>query len=465
MNDNRKKVVEYKKPFNVNIGIIIFGITFLYIVINIFVFLAKEKTTFYEVVKGQSAQATNYSYQGIAIFDEKITYAETSGYINYYVREGTRISSNSTLYSIDETGAVSDFLAEYSSDDIKLSKQDLNTIKNQLYTFSNNFDEMNFDVVYDFKSSIEGTVIELLNSTMLSKIYESIGQDADSNAFKIEKASSPGIVYYSIDNYENFDISNISESDFDKTLYTKASFSSGDLIESGSPICKTINDEEWSIIIPLTKAEKKQYKDTTTVKIKFLKDGITTTADFSIVKGSDGKYGKITLNKYLIRYASERYIDIQIIDDNISGLKIPKSAVTTNDFYIVPIEYATYGADDTSLGFYKQVYKNGELSTEFIMPTIFYSDDEYYYIDMDDFSSEDIFIKPDSTENYQLGATASLLGVYNINSGYTEFVQVNILTETNEYYIVESQTQYGLVIYDHIIMDASTVKNHQVIFQ
>ncbi|MGN0382646.1 MAG: HlyD family efflux transporter periplasmic adaptor subunit [Eubacterium sp.] len=465
MADKRRRVVDYKKPININIGIIIFGITFLYILINVFVFLSKDKISYYEVVNGQSAQVSNYSYTGLAIRSEKVSYTQNAGNINYYVREGSRVSASSTLYSIDETGVITQLLAEQSSDEVSLSDDDLSTIKEQLYNFTNNFDSMNYGTVYDFKSTIEGTVIELVNSSLLKSIYKSAGESEDSNAFQINKAGSFGIVVYSIDNYEDFKISKVSAADFDKNNYTKASFSSGDLIEEGSPIYKTINDEEWNIIIPLTEEDIDKYSDTDNVKIKFVKDGITASANFEIFKGSDGKYAKLTLNKYLIRYVTERYIDIQILDDNITGLKIPKSSVTSNDFYIIPADYAAYGGDDDNLGFYHQVYKDGKISTEFVTPTIFYSDDDYYYIDMDAYDNDDVFIKPDSDETYQLNATQSLLGVYNINSGYTEFVQINILAETNEYYIVESQTTYGLIIYDHIIMDASTVKNHQVIFQ
>ena len=54
--------------------------------------------------------------------------------------------------------------------------------------------------------------------------------------------------------------------------------------------------------------------------------------------------------------------------------------------------------------------------------SFFYNnDDEFCYVD---FSSNsplqpgDYVVKPESTERFQLGATATLDGVYNINKGY-----------------------------------------------
>ena len=81
--------------------------------------------------------------------------------------------------------------------------------------------------------------------------------------------------------------------------------SSGDKIEKGSPIYTTINDEEWNIVLKFNKSDIKKYKNTSKISVKFLKDNLTTTANFKIVKGKDKKkYGVITLSKYAIRYAT-----------------------------------------------------------------------------------------------------------------------------------------------------------------
>ena len=45
----------------------------------------------------------------------------------------------------------------------------------------------------------------------------------------------------------------------------------------------------------------------------------------------------------MIRYATERYLDIELILEDESGLKIPKTAVTEKEFYIVPQDYITSG--------------------------------------------------------------------------------------------------------------------------
>ena len=52
----------------------------------------------------------------------------------------------------------------------------------------------------------------------------------------------------------------------------------------------------------------------------------------------------------MIRYAQERYLDLELILEDESGLKIPKSSVTSKEFYIVPEDYLTQGGNSKSSG-------------------------------------------------------------------------------------------------------------------
>ena len=69
----------------------------------------------------------------------------------------------------------------------------------------------------------------------------------------------------------------------------------------------------------------------------------------------------------------------------------------------------------------------------------------------------DYLIKPDSQERYQVGAMESVQGVFNINRGYTIFRKIEILNSNDEFYTVAKGTDYGLSVYDHIVLDASSV--------
>ena len=462
MAKKQKRVIRYKSYTRINPGIIIFGIIFIYIAISLFKYITTDRINYYEVVEGTSSDETYKSYKGIALRKESVVNADSSGYVDYYVREGARISLNTTLYSMDADGTINKLLSEMSEKDTTLTDDDITKLKDKIYTFTNNYDDMDFNEVYNFKKNVQGTVADLINMNALDSL---IKNNSDSQ-FSINKARNTGIVLYRFDGYENKKAKELTMDDFRAKNYSSQLVNSGDYVEANEPIYKSITDDEWSIVVPFTKNEVKKYKDTVGVKIKFNKDNITTTANIKIVKGADGNnYGVITLAKYVVRYATDRFVNIQIIDNITTGLKIPKISIASKNLYIIPKDYATKSNDDTDIGFRKQVVKDGKIDSDVTYPTISYSDDDNYYVSTDEFEKGDVLIKDDSVETYTIGAEQTRQGVYNINNGYTVFVQVTILGETDEYYIVESGEKYGLSVYDHIVLDSSKVKENQIIFQ
>lgn len=455
-----KEIKKIKSSLNLNAGIIIFGMIFIYIFINIVIFFTTERTNYYEVVSGSNAEEINKTYTGIAIRDEKIHYSKNSGYIDYYIRENSRISKNTTLYSIDSTGELDNLLDEISKDNNNLTDENISTISESIYDFTNNFDEMNFADVYEFKNSLKGTVVDLINMNSLKKLAQKSG-----NEFSINKAESSGVVLYRVDNYENIKPKKLTKELFDKNNYNLVHFSSGDRIDVNSPIYKTINDEEWSIAIPLNDEEVKRFKNQSGVEIKFLKDNVTTTANFEIVKGTDkNKYGIITMARYMVRYAEDRFINFQIINQVTTGFKIPKSSIVVKELYSIPKSYGVEGEhDNENIGFRIKKIDNGITTEEFYYPAITYSDDDNYYVSKTEFKTGDIITGLETKKPYVIGKTKSFNGVYNINNGYTVFMRVKITDTTDEYYIVESESNYGLENYDRIVLDSSKVKENQII--
>ena len=53
--------------------------------------------------------------------------------------------------------------------------------------------------------------------------------------------------------------------------------------------------------------------------------------------------------------------------------------------------------------------------------------------------------------------TQTVQGVYNINRGYAVFRRIEILSSNDEYYTIKKGTDYGLSVYDHIVLDANAV--------
>ncbi len=67
-------------------------------------------------------------------------------------------------------------------------------------------------------------------------------------------------------------------------------------------------------------------------------------------------------------------------------------------------------------------------------------------------------------QDYTISKVAELTGVYNINKGYADFKQIQILNQNDEYSIIKSNTDYGLVTYDYIVLDADSVETDEFIY-
>jgi hypothetical protein len=94
-----------------------------------------------------------------------------------------------------------------------------------------------------------------------------------------------------------------------------------------------------------------------------------------------------------------------------------------------------------------------------------YSYDEnegVYYMDTSVLKAGDVLYKTDSQETYTVSKRATLIGVYNVNKGYADFKQINILYQNDEYSIVKANTTYGLNVYDYIVLDGSSVSDDQI---
>lgn len=154
----KQNVIKYRKPFNFNVGMIIFLIIFLYIVFSVYAYLTRAQIRFYEVPKGGIVKES--SFTGIAVREETVETAQSSGYIHYYVQEGKRVAAGASIYTIDETGSMEKYLSEHPELTTELSDDQLSDIRYRLSAFSENFQNENFSALYDIKSTLDAAALE-----------------------------------------------------------------------------------------------------------------------------------------------------------------------------------------------------------------------------------------------------------------------------------------------------------------
>ncbi|RDU23053.1 HlyD family efflux transporter periplasmic adaptor subunit [Anaerosacchariphilus polymeriproducens] len=457
MTRRNRKIRKYKKPVHLNIGLIIFSIIFIYIIISVTLYFFSKHISVYEVNKGKLA--TNYKYHGFAIKEENIVTAQDSGNITYYARECEKVGCSSFIYSINSTGNLSDLLKSTDGNSDILDKKELTEIHKSITDFSYTFNKMDFTDVYDFKYDIEESLISSINLNALEKMNEN-----DSNLnMQTYKAPAAGMILFSTDGYENVSQDNFQYSYLNDTNYRKINHKSN-TVKAGDIIYKLVSSENWNLIIEIDEALAKKLEDTENIEVKFLKDDSTTWAGFNIFEKDGKKLAKLSFTNSLVRFASERYIDVELQINDDEGLKIPASSITKKEFYIIPSDYVTHGGNSKKPGFIvEKLDEEQKSAVKFTPTTLYYSDDKVCYVDTSCFNTGDTIIKPDSNERYQLGKKESLIGVYNINKGYAMFKRIEILYQNEEYCIIKSGTDYGLALYDHIALDSDSINEDDII--
>ena len=461
-NIDRNKIVKYRKPLNINIGMVIFAVIFIYIIICVFMYFTQKHIEGHQVKMG--SLSSNNIYKGIALRDEEIVNALQAGYVNYYAREGERVGVGNLVYTLDESGRLADYLNAEDSGNA-LTNRDLNELKTEILDFTNTFDPENFSTVYDFKYGVKGTVLKLANANILESV-DKINSSGLSELISFGNAPSTGIVIYSVDGYETLTLEQFTKELFDTKNYEKVQLISNELVEAGQAVYKISKNEDWSIVIQTDQEKAEELLEAEFVKVKFLKNQHTSWGEVSSFTNEEGDiFVKLTFTNSMVTFCTDRFIDVELILEEETGLKIPNSSIVEKEFFIVPKDYVTQGGNGSNYGVLRETYtEDGTATTEFIETTIYNETETEYYLDDMVLRIGEYIIKPDSNEKYAISKRGSLTGVYNINKGYADFKQINVLYKNDEYSIVKSNTQYGLSVYDYIVLDASTVTDDEFIY-
>lgn len=461
---------KYRKPLNLNIGMVIFAGIFIYVVICIILFFNQKHIEPHEVREG--SLATTNVYRGVIIREETVVNCEAAGYVNYYAREGERVAVGNLVYAVDEADRLAELLNTQETDGNSLSTSDLKELRSDIVNFSHSFTPDHFDTVYDFKFSVEGTVLKLANAGIM-ELLGSIDDSSQTAEFvSFCRAQSSGIVMYWIDGYEDLTPETVTKEVFDNKEYEKKQLINNELLASGDAAYKLCTNENWSVVIPIEQEWGRELEEEEYVKVRFQKTQEEAWAKVKLYFNADENYYlQLTFTNSMISFVTDRFLDVELILHDEKGLKIPNSSIVEKEFILIPEAYLIENGTDKSYSVLREApLENGTLSTELVSVTVYNKSEEedgtvYYYVDDLSLRNGDRLCMPDSTQQYVVSRRGTLVGVYNMNKGYADFRRIIILYQNDEYSIVQSNTDYGLNVYDFIVLDASAVNENDFIYE
>ncbi|MCI8637967.1 MAG: hypothetical protein HFG41_02170 [Coprococcus sp.] len=461
----------YKKKSHWNIGLVLFGVIFVYLAVTIVTYLTKDRVAVYEVRQGSILKDTDYT--GIVLREEKIVSAEQDGYVNYFLEEGQKAAFHSNIYTLTPQ-KLPEVKSTEAEEEFALRSDEWNSILTRAQAFNESYRPEDFHAAVTLLNETDSILKSNTAQNRMTHL-NTLLLEGGVDGMQVYGAPEDGIIEYSVDGYETLTLDELTDRHLDKTGYISASIENNTQVSAGDAVCRLITGEEWTVVIKLTAEMEDTFrakmdgKTDLNVKIRFVKDNQTLNGNLQIYnRGKDDAYGYITFNHSMIRYANDRFLEVELILEDESGLKIPKSSVTEKEFYFVPTDFLTTDPSSSETGVLLETKdRKGNASSEFCGVTVYGRDEQngIVYIDPGGMKKGDVLVMPNASEKLTLGDTDTLYGVYNVNKGYAVFKLVNILCESEEYYIIEKGNNYGLSNYDRIALDGSVVRENDIVIQ
>lgn len=456
-----KKAVKFKKRRKINIGTIIFFFIALYLTGFAIYYSGKERISIYEVTEENLAR--DMEVTGVIVRDETLFCTPEAGYINYYLRAGSRVRKNAAVYSIDANRAVYDMIG--GTGDITLTEKDIAEVKRIVSSFQAGYDGTNFADVYELKETLVLKTGEISDNNLLDRMQDMIDTAGISNGFRFVQAEKSGLISYTSDSLDGLTVEGVNASTFLTENFTSASLRSTKQYMAGEPAYKLVCSDTWQIVCPVTPDQYVALKERTSLRF-MAQDGLLFSAPVEFTPRGSDYYMVVTMNRYEANYLEERFLTLDILVSEDKGLKIPKTAVTVKDFYLIPPQYFTAGGDSNDTGLYSVSYsaKTGEPEYVFLPAEIYYQDGEYAYVAKDEFPAATTIYCPETKETMPLALTSQLEGVYQVNRGYAVFRRIERVEENGDYVIVAKGTSRGVSAYDHIALNAEHVVDESIIY-
>ncbi|MGN0298589.1 MAG: HlyD family efflux transporter periplasmic adaptor subunit [Lachnospiraceae bacterium] len=483
--EEQKKVVKYSAERNFRKVYVMAAIVIIYLIGQVIRFLTSEQIYLYNV-----PTATEYAaggmYTGVIVREEECYVAESSGIINYYVSSGSRIGKNDVIYSLDNNGAFAQQLELMRLDMDLLSRDSLIKIKDNLELISAGYSSDHFDKIYEQKAYLKSMLLEALNEEAIKNM------DPDLLVgFESVYAPESGLLSFATDNYDGLTQEQINQDIFNQDNFKVKYIYSGEKVEKGEVVYRLVKNEFFDLIFLMSDDIVAEYSNQTSMTVELKDFDITVTGDFTTFVDSDNQtYGKISFNRYGSQVCSQRFLNFEIVSDDVTGYKIPASAVTQQRAIKIPAKYCGQQNGSDCIWFNIGSKENPEYEKRDISilgsEIVEMENDEdgnvdsilYYYVYCEGLEiGQTIYHLEKESEDTNVGDSQIVTsytpedyilldGVYNANRGYCVFRRVDILTRTKDgkYCVLRPKMAYSISPYDLIVIDAEKVYEGKLLY-
>ena len=217
-------ILKFRKRRQLNIGIVIFGIIFIYLIATVIMYITAPRITVYEVRQGSILK--DNAYTGLVLREEFVVNADESGYINYYAQDTSKVRVGSKVYILSEQPMNLDAVAV---ENLELSKETERAITLEVQKFNKNFKQEVFDDTYALKREVERKLSNLSIDSKADQINQLVNQSA--SGVRVFQTSDDGIVGFTMDGMESLTEDTVTVAHLDRTNYRKTEYTSNSMVQ------------------------------------------------------------------------------------------------------------------------------------------------------------------------------------------------------------------------------------------
>ncbi len=469
--ETEKKIIKHPNRLPITFVGVVFGLILVYLVVQGILFLVRNSIRAYNIGAADSDRAAG-TYRGMILRTEHLYSADGAGYVSYYASGGERLKAGTLVLTTDENGGLEERLhLLYSGKDV-LSRESLRKIREAITDAEEYYDPINFESAKFVQTSVRAAVLNRL----LGNGSESVENILPEGTFTEQRTAESGFFLLWEDGYEGKSVSELTNADFDPEHESGYRLHvSGEEVKAGDFVYKIAPDNMFTIVFPLKETDIDRFSQKKALSIR-LADGTELRGAFSIREMADRtQAGVLSFQKYGGNYLDSRFVDFQILDSEVTGYKIPESAVVRKSFFVVDRSFITTGGNSSQNGLLAET----EEGTVFIPATVYIrrenedsfiiGDENTAYVYSSELSAGMTVISTDENapkSRDTLGVTTVVEGVYQINQGYCIFKPVLRIANSldTSYTVIASGMRYGLQPYDRILLDGSAVNENDFIF-
>ncbi|MBR2408160.1 MAG: hypothetical protein IKB07_04315 [Lachnospiraceae bacterium] len=465
---NEPKMIKFRTRKEVNIGLVVaFGVLVL-LTIHIYRYFTAPHLSLYEVQEGSTGKETTAI--AMILRPETVYRTEQAGYLNYYYREGARITKNAEVYSVNDSAELQDILNNNEENSI-LSTNDLLRLKNSLRIYGNEYSDVSFSECYVFREEFLSDYLRYRDFSLLDTIEE---QKKDSQSFVTINSLESGTVSYYSDLYDGYTVEMLTGDEFSEEKRTIPEYKKAVGISAiDSFAYKLIKDETWQLVVQISEEDISRIKkDGETLSFQIVGDSILYNKPYEEIRRNGECFLLIEMDRYGNEYLSERFLEVSLFFSAKEGLKIPETAILTKEVYQIPERFVMQGGgSENEIGISIEYYdaQTGEIRPDFQKISPLFFENGYYFVAEEDFDS-DLYINSAGLTNEPERAMlysflTRLEGVYNMNKGYAIFRRIERITDVEDYVLVRAGLAGGVALYDHIVLDVSVVTKDVILIE